>query len=185
MQVLQGVNQTLTEPRLPGLTRPKRRANTGLAVCSLPLVWLLASVFVHPLPHQASDRAGAPLLQGANVPPSVTDVFAHACVNCHSEKTRWPWYSRVAPVSWLVESDVKHAREHLNLSRWNGLEAADQRLLLTAIATVIENREMPPHKYLVLHPEAKLSAEDSVRVIEWTRAERRRLRASAFSLPAK
>jgi hypothetical protein len=112
-------------------------------------------------------------------------VFTHACVNCHSEKTRWPWYSRVAPVSWLVENDVKHAREHLNLSHWNDLEAADQRLLLTAIATVIENREMPPHKYVVLHPEAKLSADDSVRVIEWTRAERRRLRESAFGLPAK
>jgi len=112
-------------------------------------------------------------------------VFAHACINCHSEKTRWPWYSHVAPASWLVESDVKQAREHLNLSRWNSLEAADQRVLLTAIATVIENREMPPHKYVVFHPEAKLSADDSVRVIEWTHAERRRLRASESSLAAK
>jgi hypothetical protein len=156
-----------------------------LALTILHVVWLLASVFVHPLSHRASDRAAAPVLPGANIPPSVANVFARACINCHSEKTRWPWYSRVAPVSWLVERDVKHAREHLNLSRWNDLEAADQRLLLTAIATVIENREMPPSKYVVLHPEAKLSAEDSVRVIEWTRAERRRLRESAFSLTAK
>jgi hypothetical protein len=156
-----------------------------LALTSLHVVWLLASVFVHPLSNQASDRAAAPALRGANIPPSVANVFARACINCHSEKTRWPWYSRIAPVSWIVESDVKHAREHLNLSRWNDLEAADQRLLLTAIATVIENREMPPSKYVALHPEAKLSAEDSVRVIEWTRAERRRLRESAFSLTAK
>jgi hypothetical protein len=182
---LQGVIKTVTNPSLPGLTRSRRRANAAVAISGLLLVWLLASVFVHPLPRQASDRAGAPLHQGADIPPSVADVFAHACINCHSEKTRWPWYSRVAPVSWLVENDVKHAREHLNLSRWNDLEAADQRLLLTAIATVIENREMPPHRYLVLHPEAKLSADDSIRVIDWTRAERRRLRVSAFSLPAK
>jgi heme-binding protein len=80
---------------------------------------------------------------------------------------------------------VKHAREHLNLSRWDSLDAADQRMLLTAIGTVIENREMPPRKYLVLHPEAKLSAEDSIRVIEWARAERRRLRASTPTLAAK
>jgi hypothetical protein len=113
------------------------------------------------------------------------DVFAHACVNCHSENTRWPWYSQVAPISWLVESDVKRAREHLNLSRWYSLEAADQRLRLTAIATVIENREMPPHKYVMFHPEAKLSADDSVRVIEWTHAERRRLRESESSLTVK
>jgi hypothetical protein len=157
----------------------------GPVVCGFLLVWFLASVLVHPLPHQAAERAGAAVLLGADIPPSVADVFAHACINCHSEKTSWPWYSHVAPVSWLVESDVMHAREHLNLSRWDSLEAADQRVLLTAIATVIENREMPPHKYVALHPEAKLSAEDSIRVIEWARAERRRLRASAPILTAK
>jgi hypothetical protein len=91
----------------------------------------------------------------------------------------------VAPVSWLVENDVKHAREHLNLSRWDSLQEVDQRMLLTAIATVLENREMPPHRYVVLHPEGKLSADDAVRVIEWTRAERRRLRAFASNVSAK
>ena len=163
----------------------RSRAIAGRAVSGFLLVWILASVFVHPLPHEVSGRAGAPLLPGADIPPPVADVFGNACVNCHSEKTQWPWYSHVAPVSWLVENDVKHAREHLNLSRWDGLQEVDQRMLLTAIATVIENREMPPHKYVVFHPEAKLSAEDSARVIEWTRAERRRLRASASSVAAK
>jgi len=142
-------------------------------------------VFVHRLPHEASGRTGAPLLPGADVPTPVADVFGHACVNCHSENTEWPWYSHVAPVSWLIENDVKHARERLNLSRWDALQEADQRVLLTAIATVIENREMPPHKYVALHPEAKLSAGDSTRVIEWTHAERRRLRASQPNLTAK
>jgi heme-binding protein len=176
---------TLSNPSLSGLTRLRRRANVGLAFSSLFLIWPLASVFVHPLSHETSDRAGAPLLPGADIPPSVADVFSHACANCHSEKTRWPWYSQVAPVSWFVENDVKHAREHLNLSRWDSLQAADRRMLLTAIATVIENREMPPHKYVVFHPEAKLSADDSTRVIEWSRAERRRLRAPASSLGEK
>jgi hypothetical protein len=186
LQVLQDVSNTITKRIvLPGRTRLSRRANAGLFVSGFLLAWLIASVSVHLVPHQASERAGAPLLLGSDIPPSVTEVFAHACINCHSEKTTWPWYSHVAPVSWLVEGDVKHAREHLNLSRWDSLEAADQRMLLTAIATVIENREMPPHKYVVLHPEAKLSSEDSTRVIEWARAERRRLRSSATMLTAK
>ena len=80
---------------------------------------------------------------------------------------------------------MKRARERLNLSRWDSLDAAEQRLLLTAIATVIENREMPLHRYVVFHPGVTLSTDDSVQVIEWTHAERRRLRASESSLPAK
>ena len=139
-------NHSLVEP-----ARLKRGTGARLAVSSFLVVWLLASVFVHALPHEASDRAGTQLLLGADVPQSVFDVFAHACINCHSEKTTWPWYSNVAPFSWLVEGDVKHAREHLNLSRWDSLEAADQRMLLTAIAAVIENHEMPPHKYVLMH----------------------------------
>ncbi len=146
------------------------------------LVWLLVSVFVHSLPHRASDRADAPLLMGANIPWGVESILTQACSSCHSEKTHWPWYSHVAPVSWLVEEDVKRARERMNLSRWDRLDVVEQRSLLTAIATVIENREMPLHRFVVFHPELRLSTDDSIQVIEWTRAERRRLRASESSL---
>jgi hypothetical protein len=179
------MSPTITKPSRPSSARLSRGASIGIAFSGFALVWILASVFIHPFPDRISDRAGAPLQLGADIPPPVADVLGHACINCHSENTTWPWYSRVAPVSWLVESDVKHAREHLNLSRWDHLEAVDRRMLLKAIATVIENREMPPHKYIVLHPEAKLSAADSTRVIEWTRAERRRLRGSTNNLMAK
>jgi hypothetical protein len=179
------MNQTVINSSHSGLTPLWLRVIPAVTASSSILAWVLASVFVHPLSHQPPDRAGSPLLRGADVPPSVASVFARACVNCHSEKTQWPWYSSVAPVSWLVENDVKHAREHLNLSRWDHLQEVDQRMLLTAIATVIENHEMPPHKYAVFHPEAKLSADDSVRVIEWTRAERRRLRATAAKATPK
>jgi Haem-binding domain len=179
------MNQTVINSRRAKPFSSRRRAIAGLAISSFALVWILASVFMHSVPHEASDRASTPLFPGAEIPPSVEGVLAHACVNCHSEKTQWPWYSRVAPVSWLVENDVKHAREHLNLSRWDDLEQVDQRMLLTAIATVIENHEMPPHRYVALHAEAKLSSEDSIRVIEWTHAERHRLRAAASTTPTK
>jgi Haem-binding domain len=179
------MSQTVTNSGHVTLFASRRRAIAGRAVSGLLLLWILASVFVHLLPHEVSDRAGSSLLPGADMPASAAGVLAHACANCHSEKTQWPWYSRVAPVSWLVENDVKHAREHLNLSRWDDLQEVDQRALLTAIATVIENHEMPPHKYVAFHPEARLSADDAVRVIEWTRAERRRLRAAASKVSAR
>jgi cytochrome c len=179
------VSKSVTKHTVLGPTRLGRGAGKRFAVSSLFLVWLLGSVFVHRLPHGPEHRAGAELLVGANTPPSVVDVLAHACANCHSENTRWPWYSYVAPASWIVETDVKHARERFNLSRWDCLDPAEQRLLLTAIATVIENREMPLHRYLMFHPGVKLSTVDSVQVIEWTHTERRRLRAPVPSATEK
>jgi hypothetical protein len=162
------------------------RKRTARRIASAVLaVWVLASVLAHRFPHGVSDRSGSPLLPGAEIPPSVSDVFNNACIDCHSEKTQWPWYSNMAPASWFVEGDVKRARSRLNLSRWDSVDTAEQRALLTAIATVIENHEMPPHRYVMLHPQAKLSADDSVHVIEWTRAERRRLRVSEGALDKK
>lgn len=170
---------------VPGPNRLGRGAVKRFAISGLLLIWLLASIFIHRLSHEAEHRVGAELLAGADIPPSVVDVLAHACGNCHSEQTRWPWYSDVAPASWIVETDVKRARERLNLSRWDGLDAAEQRLLLTAIATVIENREMPLHRFVMFHPGVKLSPVDSVKVIEWTHAERRRLHAPVPTLTEK
>src|SRR5690349_21560504 len=132
-----------------GPHRIRNGGGIGLASALLAL-WFLTSVLVHSLPHEASDRASAPILSGAEIAPPVSDVFNHACIDCHSEKTRWPWYSNVAPASWFIESDVKRARSRLNLSRWDSLDTAEQRQLLTAIATVMENREMPPQWYVML-----------------------------------
>ena len=167
-----------------GSAGARKSAVVGIASATL-VVWVLASALIHRIPHEVSDRSAAPLLPGAEIAPSVSSIMNHACTDCHSEKTRWPWYSNLAPASWLVEADVKRARSVMNFSRWDSLDVAEQRALLTAIATVIENHEMPPHRYVMVHPEAKLSADDSVQVIEWTRAERRRLRTSVAALQTK
>jgi hypothetical protein len=79
------------------------------------------------------------------------ELFYRACADCHSNETRWPWYSKVAPVSWLVSHDVAEAREHLNVSEWN----RPQRHAKDAAEEVREG-EMPLKIYLPAHPEAWL-----------------------------
>jgi hypothetical protein len=64
----------------------------------------------------------------------------------------------------------------MNMTRWDRLNSGDKRRLFAAIARVIENREMPPSRYVFLQPEARLTTDQAVAIIEWTRAERRRLR---------
>lgn len=177
-QVLHGVRMEKTTLNLEPGRRGPRVARLGILTILLGLSWTLASLLFHVVPH-AAERAAAPLFKGAGITPPAAVIFNRACANCHSEETRWPWYSQVAPASWLVEIDVKRARARMNLSRWDNMLPADQRILLMAIATVIENHEMPPPLYLLLHPEATLTANETVEAIEWTRAERRRLREAA------
>lgn len=102
-----------------------------------------------------------------------------ACYDCHSYETKWPWYSRIAPVSWLVTSDVNHGRERLNFSEWprDFSERAAKRL--EDISEELDYNEMPPAKYTLLHPEARLSAEQRKQLSQWADREAARLKSSA------
>ena len=83
-----------------------------------------------------------------------------ACFDCHSNETVWPWYSNVAPVSWLVQHDTDEGRQYLNFSEWNQGGKGEE---VHETVEVIENGSMPPAIYLVTHPEARLtSAEKDV-----------------------
>jgi hypothetical protein len=102
-------------------------------------------------------------------PDSVREILRRSCYDCHSHETRWPWYSRVAPLSWLIRRDVTHAQEHLNFSTWNRYDPDEQREHFEEIAEEIEESAMPLWYYLPLHPEARLSDPDRAALIAWSR----------------
>ncbi len=80
------------------------------------------------------------------------DLAKRACFDCHSNETVWPWYSHVAPVSWLLQRDVDEGRSKLNFSEWNKPQKeADEA------AKEVREGEMPPWFYLPTHPEARLT----------------------------
>lgn len=80
------------------------------------------------------------------------DLVRRACFDCHSNETAWPWYSRVAPVSWLVAHHVDEGREHLNFSEIDGSER------VAKIAKEIREGEMPTADYAWMHPHARLTS---------------------------
>jgi hypothetical protein len=123
----------------------------------------------------ASNRQ---LLAGAEVDPAALQVIERSCQNCHSEKTEWPWYSHVAPMSWLVEGDVAKARSRMNLSRWDEYTVERQEEILASIGTLARSGEMPPPRYTAIHSDAKLSAQEREFMYQWSHAERRRLRST-------
>jgi hypothetical protein len=111
------------------------------------------------------------------VPPDVDSVLRRACYDCHSGETRWPAYARVAPVSWLVARDVRQARADLDFSAWDTdpdrEPTPSQRL--GGICSDLRRGIMPLRSYVLMHPRARVSPSDVVRVCEWTDSARARL----------
>lgn len=82
--------------------------------------------------------------------PEAEQLWKQTCTDCHSNETFYPWYSYIAPVGWLVAHDVHEGRDALNIS-------TDRRIEWDEMVEVIEEGEMPPPSYLIMHPEANLT----------------------------
>ena len=131
---------------------PPRRLRIWLRRAALALAALLVAAQAVPY---GREHSNPPVI--AEPPwnsPATRAAFFASCADCHSHQTVWPWYSHVAPVSWLVQRDVDHGREHFNVSAWghqkknDGDEAAEK----------VREGEMPLPIYLLNHSEARLTA---------------------------
>jgi Haem-binding domain len=94
-----------------------------------------------------------------------------ACANCHSNDTNWPWYSHVPPVSWWIHKHVRDGREKLNFSEWTSYSGRQQHDALESICGVISTERMPPTSYVMMHPEARLTAQDKMALCFWSAKE--------------
>lgn len=133
------------------------------------LVLLLAAQFV------PVDRTNPPIdprqdFAARLAPPAaVASALDRACRDCHSNRTTWPWYSRVAPMSWMVVDDVKEGRQHLNFSEWGTLSARRSARRLEEICEEISSGAMPMPRYTLIHPSAKLMPQEVEAICGWTK----------------
>ena len=111
----------------------------------------------------------------ATVPAEVSAVLARSCYDCHSNETRWPWYSAVAPMSWRVIDHVDHGRSHMNFSEWGTYPVKKRVELLEKMCDEVREGEMPLKSYLLLHPGARLIEADWKVICDWSVEEADRL----------
>jgi hypothetical protein len=116
------------------------------------------------------DRSAPPERHQPDAPSEVLAILRHACYDCHSNETVWPWYARVAPISWMIAEHVHEGRASLNFSRWPLYSASKRQHLGSDIVEAMRQDEMPLTSYLLLHPAARLSADDRQRIIAWSEA---------------
>jgi hypothetical protein len=154
----------------------KRILKWGLGVLALLFVGIQLVPVERANPSSDPSRA---IWAGTQVTPEVAGLLRNSCGDCHSNDTRWPWYSHLAPVSWFVTEHVKDGRRHLNFSEWlqdaGGPRRAAPEKRLEEICDEVSKGGMPLRSYSLIHRNASLSADDVRRICEWTAAERKRL----------
>ena len=131
------------------------------------MVLIFAIVLVVAIQLVPVDRSNPPVKADLQAPEAVTAVLRTACYDCHSSETHWPWYSYVAPVSWLVVHDIEEARSEFSFSRWGKLGEAKQDELREEIWEEVEEGEMPLGIYVLMHAEARLSQDQLDTLRDW------------------
>jgi heme-binding protein len=110
-----------------------------------------------------------PVRSDLTASPEVKSILRRACYDCHSNETRWPWYSHVAPASWLIRDHVFEGRRRLNFSVWGdyAYDPGTEAQKLNAIAKLATNSKMPPWYYKMTHSGARLTTMEREAVAHW------------------
>jgi cytochrome c len=132
------------------------------AICAGLFISAIASAHLHPFgnPRGISEQEHTAPLSGVPMPDAAKRILMAKCADCHSDATKWPIYSNIAPVSWLVDRDVAAGRHHLNFSRWRDFSPDRQQVLAQEIVQQARRGTMPPLPYRIMHWRARLTSTD-------------------------
>jgi hypothetical protein len=148
------------------------------AIAALIFLMFAGVQLVRPERVNPPAAAGQSLEEHARVSPEVAGVLQRSCMDCHSNRTDWPWYSNVAPASWFVVDHVNDGRRHLNFSRWGTYDRRRADNLLKEICATAQTGFMPLDSYTLVHRGARLAPSDVKTLCQWAGEEQRRLAAA-------
>ena len=137
----------------------------GLAVV------LILIQFIQPARTNPAISPSRTLESAVAVPPDVEAILTRACQDCHSDLTVWPWYSKIAPISWYIVDHVNDGRRDLNFSEWLRPSVSDPmeytRQKFHTACREIRLGHMPLYSYVLLHRQARLTPEDGDTICQW------------------
>lgn len=136
------------------------------------LILLVVIQFFRPEKNDSGEETYA-VSTKYQVPREVNDILQVSCNDCHSNKTVYPWYSKIQPVAWYLDNHVDDGKRHLNFSTFTKMPIAVQNHKFEEMVEMVEKKEMPlaDYTYLGLHPEANLSDDQRKMIMEWARTQ--------------
>ncbi len=141
-----------------------------VVVVAFIVIQFIRPDFTNPPVNQAETLESA-----TQVPENVQAILNRSCKDCHSNETKYPWYSRIQPSAWFLADHIEEGRRELNLSVWKTYEPRRQRRKLGEICEQIQAKEMPLPSYLWIHWDAKMSEAEIKTICDWTVAEQAKI----------
>ncbi len=131
-------------------------------VAAIVVIGIILLVLIQLVPYGKDHSNPSVVSEPAWDSPKTRNLALAACYDCHSNETIWPWYSNIAPISWLVYRDVAEGRKHLNFTDWQSSRLREPGELASAVS----EGEMPPPQYLLMHTAARLSSAEKTQLAD-------------------
>lgn len=143
------------------------------------VIILIIVQFIQPPQNNGLASTANDITHSVHVPDSVMTILKIACYDCHSDSTRYPWYSKITPVNWWLHNHITEGKQNLNFSRFTG-SLRRKINKLKASAELTEKHEMPIGSYLWIHKDARLSDAQRKLIIDWTNEARHQLQQDSI-----
>ena len=124
--------------------------------------------FFHPERNSGNNTSNVDFLAVTSAPDSLAAIFKYSCYDCHSNRTNYPWYSYISPVSWFLNKHIEEGKEELNLSQFGNLDKNQKIGVLSDICEELESGSMPLKSYLIIHRKALVNVADAGAICDWT-----------------
>lgn len=150
------------------------------------LVLLLAIVviqFFRPAKNIAAGEQPNTLSKAYTIPGDVKPILEKACLDCHSNNTRYPWYSKIQPVAWWLAHHVKEGKGNLNVDEYLTYTPKKQDHMMEEVVEMLEKDEMPLKSYRWTHTDARLTEQEKSKLIEWAKSVRKEVSAKTGFIP--
>src|ERR1043165_736117 len=131
------------------------------------LIAFIIIQFFHPKPNKASDLQSNFIGRAYSIPGDVNTILQKACYDCHSNNTRYPWYSNIQPVDWWLANHITEGKKHLNFDEYTNQNLRRQYHRLEETIEQVKEGEMPLNSYLWIHKDAKLTDDEKNKLIGW------------------
>ena len=144
----------------------------------LIIILVVLFIVLQFIPNKMPENTAAgkdDLVSSGVLPENISAILRTSCYDCHSNQTSYPWYSKVAPASWLLANDIRDGRDDLNFSEWGSYNKRHQIGKLGKIKEEVTSGSMPLKNYLLIHTHAKLSAEQKSALVKWTEDETKKI----------